>query len=136
LTSLKKQYYQWQEITGEEHRWSAPFVKLKFRYEYNQWQQVQPRRDIFNNLDDVKVVCGNGDDVKEIACWLDTYHWSLMKQSKVTEDIYQFINHRAQVMRAGVDKEIDNFAINEEMRKELIDSIVTKINSTLEALCL
>ncbi len=136
MTDLQRQYQKWKEFAGEEHRWSAPFVKLKFKFEQNEWQQKNPPRDLFNNFDEVKVVCGNGDNIQEMACWLDTYHWSLMKQTKLTEDMYQFINHKAQIMRAGVDKEIENFHVNEEMKQELIEKVVDKINFTLEAICL
>jgi hypothetical protein len=132
LTDLEEQYIRWKQVTGGEHRLSALPKSIKFRFENNQWQQVQPKRDLFKDFDDVKYVCGDGDNLSEMACWLDTYNWSLMNKTKFTEDIYQFISHRAQIMRKGVDKEIDNFHINEEMKQQLVQTLKDKIILTLE----
>lgn len=79
---------------------------IKMIYDGFEWNQhkTQPmgfNNDLFTNLEGVKAHCGGGNDLESIGCWLDAYNWSLMKQTPLTEDIYQFISHRAYVVRQG-----------------------------------
>lgn len=123
--SLKFQYDRWKGEVGDEHRWSAPYYKIKYIYQNKEWQQVQPNGDIFKDLDQVKAYCGAfGEDVQRTACWLDIYHWSLMNKTKLTEDIYQFISHHAVMIRQSIDKEIANISINQDMVNQLKQTII------------
>lgn len=110
---------------GNETGWNVLGNKIKYKYKNAEWNQHEPSMDIFKDINQVKDYCGNfGDSFENTNCWLDVYNWSLMNKTKFTEDIYQFINHRANVVRNGFTKEIENFSINEEMRQDLIDKIV------------
>lgn len=85
--------------------------KIKVKYESLDWNQREPYLNIFDDIDKVKAYCGNfGEDIEGTACWLDAYNWSLMNKTPITEDIYQFISHRAGVIRGGFDKEIENWS--------------------------
>ena len=60
---------------------------------------------------------------------LDAYNWSLMNKTKLTEDIYQFITHRAVLIRTSLEREWSNFVIEDnevtrEMRAGLISFLV------------
>jgi hypothetical protein len=128
MSNMEREVEKWREhLTGSpegELSWTAPFKKLKFKYENNEWQQVE-NMDIFTDLQSVKNVCGTGfDEIGEITCWLDAYNWSLMKQTPLTEDIYQFIVHHAHVIRAGIDKEIQNFSIDWTQLEGIIPHIL------------
>lgn len=114
MTDLEKDTERWKEALELQNgvSWKAPFSKLKYKYENSEWNQIEPNLDMFKSIQDVKNVCGNGDSFNEVMCWLDTYHWSIMNKSKLTEDIYQFISHRATLIRKSIDDEIDNFHIN------------------------
>ena len=104
--------------------------KIKYKYEGFEWnRQPTPRVDVFENIDQVNQVCGNGDTFKEAMCWLDAYNWSLMNKTKLTEDIYQFITHRAVLIRTSLEREWSNFVVEDnevtrEMRAGLISFLV------------
>ncbi|MRX56736.1 hypothetical protein GJU41_22595 [Bacillus idriensis] len=95
--------------------WKEIGNTLKYKYENLQWQQVNtPPYDMFKDMDGIKAICGNPTLPDNLGCWLDVYHWSIIKKHPLSEDIYQFITHRAAVVRNGFDKEISNFQINME----------------------
>lgn len=83
--------------------------RIKVTYDNFEWNQKEPQLDIFKDINQVNNVCGNGDTLPEINCWLDVFNWSVMNKTKLTEDIYQFINHRARITRAGFDGEVQQF---------------------------
>lgn len=81
--------------------------KIKVKYESLDWNQREPYLDVFDDIEKVKAYCGKfGEDIEGTTCWLDAYNWSLMNKTPLTEDIYQFISHRAGIIRGGFDKEI------------------------------
>ncbi|AND39565.1 hypothetical protein [Cytobacillus oceanisediminis] len=99
--------------------------KLKTKYESFKWNQHEPGMDVFTDLNKVKTYCGNfGDSVQETTCWLDTFNWSIMKQTKLSEDIYQFISHRSGIVRRSIDNEVENFHINWEALDPIKDTVL------------
>lgn len=107
-----------------ENGWQVLGNKINFKYENAEWNQHTPSMDIFEDINQVKDFCGNfGDNFENTNCWLDVYNWSLMNKTKLTEDIFQFINHRANVVRNGLKNEIENFQVNWEVLEPLKNSI-------------
>lgn len=100
--------------------------KIKIKYDNLEWNQREPYLDIFTDIEQVKAYCGGfGNDVESTTCWLDAYNWSLMNKSKLTEDIYQFISHRAGIIRSGIDNEIANWSgFNWDVFKPLWDQFL------------
>lgn len=76
--------------------WHVPFYKLKFKYENAEWQQIDKHYDIFKDVDAAKNYCGN-----DAICLMDIYNWSVMKQTPITEDLYQLIVHRVGIIQTG-----------------------------------
>ncbi len=111
-------------MKNNETGWHVLGNKIKIKYENAEWNQHKPSMDIFEDINQVKDYCGNfGDSFENTNCWLDVYNWSLMNKTKLTEDIYQFINHRANVVRNGFKNEIDNFQVKWEVLEPLRNSI-------------
>lgn len=93
--------------------------KIKVKYSSYKWNQHEPDHlDIFTGINKVSAICGD-----DAACWLDAYHWSLMKQTKLTEDIYQFITHRVYVIKKGFKTEVDMYHANGGFNLEPLEPI-------------
>jgi hypothetical protein len=109
MNDFELEEQKWREVLEIQHgvSWNAPFSKLKYKYENAEWQKVETNLDMFKDMDHVKTICGDG-----LNCWLDAYHQSLMNKSPITHDIYQFISHRAGIVRDGIKNEIANFRID------------------------
>jgi hypothetical protein len=118
---MNKEVIKWRDAlnTGEAS-WTEPINKLKFKYENAEWQQVTHEVDLFKDpLFEINKYCGD-----DPTCWLDVYNWSLMNKTTLTEDIYQFIVHKANVIREAIDREIANFNIDWEYIFEAINLII------------
>jgi hypothetical protein len=104
--------------------------KIKVKYENLEWNKHNSEAmnyDLFENLDQVKSACGAfGNDLESTSCWLDVYNWSLMNKTKLTEDIYQFISHRAYIVRSSIEKEIESFSFNTEFFVESWNAFVER----------
>jgi hypothetical protein len=129
MGELVLEVQKWRKVIGSDSgvSWDAPFKKLKFRYENSEWQQVETNLDMFKDLDHVKNVCGDGYHIDSLDCWLDAYHQSILNKSPITHDIYQFITHRAEVIRTALEHEISNFHIDWEMVLNTVVEVVSCI---------
>ena len=87
--------------------------KMKFKYEnleFNQHHSKSMNYDLFENVHQVEAVCGN-----DSFCWLDVFNWSIMNKTKLTEDIYQFIQNRSYIVQQGFINEFKDFEWNWEL---------------------
>jgi|GEM_PF-1155246 len=71
--------------------------------------------DIFQNYQHVENVCKDNP-----ICWLDAYHYSLAKQTKITDFLYRLASRQGMIARAGVDKEIENFKMTKVDMNEFL----------------
>jgi len=100
-----------------ETGWHIPINKLRFRYENAQWQQIDKHYDIFKDVDAAKNYCGD-----DVTCLMDIFNWSIMKQTPLTEDVYQFIVHRVGVIQKGF-KENFWYGIDYEFFRESVEAL-------------
>lgn len=107
-------------MTTRENGWEIIGNKIKISYENLEWKQVATPYDLTTELDKAKIICGESIN----SCWLDSLHYTGMKVTPVTRDVYLFITHRAQAIREGIQ---DNFyyGINTEYLKNSINSLLS-----------
>ena len=98
--------------------WEIIGNKIKFKYENFEWKQTNVPFDLVNELDKAKAVCGDTLN----ACWLDSYHYTLMKQTPVTNDLYLFIANRGQAIGNGFRENFWN-GINTDLIKESLNTL-------------
>jgi hypothetical protein len=99
--------------------WDVPFRKLKFIYEHQNWQQVKPDIDMFNNFNAVDTACSSGRFIHDLACTTDYSFWTAMKQTQPSEDLYQFIDYATQSLKTS----IHHFHFNFDLIINFIDFI-------------
>lgn len=103
---------QYEKIVEYIKNQPGLMAKIKMKYKNGEWQQVTNKLDIRENYHHVKSVCD-----ENLICWMDAMNYTAMKQTTFTEDVYQFISHRAGVIREGFE---ENFwrGIDEQIAKE------------------
>lgn len=102
-------YVDWRNYVENQPTFTE---RIQMKFENGTWQQTTNSLDVFDSYDHVRNVCD-----ENLICWMDAYHYSVMKQNPVSNEIYQFIQHRAGVIREGFK---ENFwrGFDKEMAKE------------------
>ncbi|KYD04158.1 hypothetical protein B4102_3307 [Heyndrickxia sporothermodurans] len=106
------EYNSIHEVIKNNVGWDSPFYKLKFMYENAEWQQVQPNADLFTDFNKVESICSGGSFLQGAICTADYSFWTAMKQTKITEDLYQFIDYTTQLLKTSIYKEFADFHLN------------------------
>lgn len=71
--------------------------KLKGKIQDTDWYQYEhPSFDLVENFYDVQNICKDS-----LACYLDSFNWSIMNKTELTASIYKFITHRVYVIKDG-----------------------------------
>lgn len=86
--------------------WDIVGKKIQSAYENQAWQLVKPDKDLFTNFNGVVNECIDGNKFHEAVCMSDYSIWTEMKQFKITEDLYQFIDYGMQTLKTGVHRDI------------------------------
>src|SRR5690554_3153817 len=76
--------------------------KVKGAIKNTDWYQYEhPSFDLVENFNDVQMICKDS-----LACYLDSFNWSIMNKTELTASIYKFITHRVHVVK---DRFTNNF---------------------------
>ncbi|MED1202555.1 hypothetical protein [Heyndrickxia acidicola] len=86
--------------------WSVIGKKIHCAYENQAWQHMHPDKDLFTNFNGVVNECIDGNPFHEAVCVADYSIWTEMKQFKLTEDLYQFIDYGMQTLKTGIHRDI------------------------------
>lgn len=105
----EEQYTKWRKYIDNQ---PSTLDQIKMKFENGEWQQTENHLDVFNSYEHVQNICD-----ENLICWMDAYHYSIMKQNGLTNEIYQFIQHRSGVVREGF-KEHFWYGFDKEMAKE------------------
>lgn len=100
------QYERIHQAVQENVGLDVPFKKLKFIYENAEWRQVKPDTDLVQNFHEIVNKCIDGNIIQESACLSDYSIWTMMKTTKPTEDLYQFIHYHASNLKMQVNNDI------------------------------
>lgn len=68
------------------------------------WYEYKPGvEDMFKHFDYVQATCRDNP-----ICYMDSFNYSVMNQNEVSAAVYQFISHRAAVVRDGFEHNFFN----------------------------